>query len=157
MNYEEPPLAVAPDACARRRAQPSVKWNSEVCHAAKYGGSDMPAIQRLDWSCAVRWLVKEGIFILRAQQQGACLVGVRAAFLRSSVLEEGWLPVSKGWSMKPDHAHFPAHDDVLLALSENARSLRAGSLPLPKALAKLRALKARRSIALGPPAHSEDL
>lgn len=54
-------------------------------------------------------------------------------FCVPSVLEEGWLPVLQRVIDENRITHiFPAHDDVLLALAENARSLRTKIVSSPE-------------------------
>jgi hypothetical protein len=71
-------------------------------------------------------------------------------FCVPSVLEEGWLPVLQRVIDENQITHiFPAHDDVLLALSENASSLRAKIVASPESTCKVARFKSATIHRLG--------
>lgn len=71
-------------------------------------------------------------------------------FCVPSVLEQGWLPVLQKVIDENQITHiFPAHDDVLLALSENATSLRAKIVASPESTCKVARYKSATIQRLG--------
>jgi len=110
-----------------------------------WAGSDYARRYR-DWTGVCRrslaWLKEVDLYSASNSSKAHASLVFARHFCVPSVLEEGWLPNSKGWSMKPDHAtSSPLTMTCCWHFQRMPEASEPGSLPLPKALAKLRAFK----------------